>query len=342
LQAIAGGYGKLGELSEALECYVRALGIRENELGKDHPEVAVTLHNLGVVFEKLSEHNEALDSLHRALLIRERRLGPLHPQTARTLHSIGIVYSQMLDYTSALAFYQRALTICKGKTGQGTHAAATLNNMGVVYAKLGKMDLALQHHEQAFQIQERILGPMHNDTVATKYNLQVLTAEMDKAANTSIFDHVRQFFAMALMPEPPSTSSLLGLLCYESSEIDGPVDEPLCGGVVTSCAGSSCTLRQNFKQAPLLQVHGLMQDPQRATMLQHDLASVGGVHPETSRHCKVGVPEPRRRTKVYPPAKENYPARGDAFPSVAGALQTNLPSGRGRHETQAVRGKLSL
>merc|ERR1719359_1239879 len=73
LQALAGVYGKLGEYSESLECYLRVVSIRERELGKDNLEYATTLHNLGVVFEKLSSHTEALDSLHQALAVREKR-----------------------------------------------------------------------------------------------------------------------------------------------------------------------------------------------------------------------------------------------------------------------------
>jgi tetratricopeptide (TPR) repeat protein len=222
LQAIAGVYGKIGEFSEALECYVRALPIRERELGKDHPDVAATLHNLGVVLEKLSDHDEALDNLTQALSIRERRLGVSHPQTARTLHSIGIVYSQIMDYTSALAFYERALSICRKRPGEGTHAAATLNNMGVVYAKLGQTQLALEHHEQALAIQEHMLGSAHCDTCATRYNLQVLHADMEQESKKTVLEYVTQLLsAPAVFVQDPHAA--LGALLDLSADGDGPV-----------------------------------------------------------------------------------------------------------------------
>lgn len=271
LQAIAGVYGKLGEYSEALECYVRALTIRENELGKEHTEVAATLHNLGVVLEKLSDHSEALDSLHRALVIREKQLGPLHPQTARTLHSIGIVYSQLLDYSSALEFYQRALAICEKSPGEGTHAAATLNNMGVVYAKLGDTEAALQHHQQALAIQDRILGPNHCDTVATRYNLNVLETGMQEKANRSVFESVRQFFAAPFAPDPHAPS-LVSLLCEESSEMDGPLDEPLC------CAPGCSSHTKVFHQASGAQPLGFRsQDGEAEATLRH-LVGLASLH----------------------------------------------------------------
>eukprot|EP00928_Gymnodinium_smaydae_P095516 TRINITY_DN8236_c0_g1_i1.p1 TRINITY_DN8236_c0_g1~~TRINITY_DN8236_c0_g1_i1.p1 ORF type:complete len:711 (-),score=133.16 TRINITY_DN8236_c0_g1_i1:228-2360(-) len=222
LQAVAGVYGKLGEYSEALECYVRVLAIRERELGKDHPDVATTLHNLGVVLEKHHDHSEALESLQRALAIRERRLGPFHPQTARTLHSIGIVYSQMPDYSMALAFYQRALDICQRMPQERTHVAATLNNMGVVHAKLGQVELAMQHHRQALTIQEQVLGPVHADTAATRYNLDVLYAEVEAKRQLTFFDQMRLFFSSALEADVRPLS-LLTVFCEESNEAAAPM-----------------------------------------------------------------------------------------------------------------------
>jgi len=232
LGAVAGVYGKLGEYSEALECYLRALVIQERELGRDHLDVATTLHNLGVVSEKLSDHTEALESLQRAAAIRKRQLGGSHPMTARTLHSIGIVYSQVLDYDASLASYRQALEICQRRDGEGTHAAATLNNMGVVYAKLGQTEAAIDHHKQALTIQESILGPEHPDTVATRYNLQVLETEAEEAKSRSYADRLRALAGVFCSSRPRGRMlkerSIVALLCEENDEVDGPLDEPFC------------------------------------------------------------------------------------------------------------------
>lgn len=332
LQAIAGVYGKLGEYSEALECYVRALAVREQELGQDHAEVAATLHNLGVVLEKLSDHTEALDSLHRALVIREKRLGSSHPQTARTLHSIGIVYSQVLDYDSALSFYQRALQICQKRPGEGTHAAATLNNMGVVYAKLGHTEFALSHHQQALAIQDRMLGPTHCDTQATRYNLSVLQAEIEQHANKSVFDTMRNFIAMAISPEPESTS-LLTLLCEEQREIDGPLDEPFCNA--PQCGpGGMCSMKVYPKS--LMQEHPPV----------HVQSELGGFSGPSAEHfvnpngsvARIGIPEPKRRGRGYPAASD--PVGTSSLPVRAPSYQTDAFDGPGVAATSS--GKVSL
>eukprot|EP00929_Paragymnodinium_shiwhaense_P014758 TRINITY_DN12271_c0_g1_i1.p1 TRINITY_DN12271_c0_g1~~TRINITY_DN12271_c0_g1_i1.p1 ORF type:complete len:786 (+),score=172.92 TRINITY_DN12271_c0_g1_i1:169-2526(+) len=330
-QAMAGVYGKLGELSEAFECYVRALSIREQALGRDHTEVAATLHNLGVVLEKLSDHRESLDTLHRALAIRERRLGAGHPQTARTLHSIGIVYSQLLDYTSALTFYKRALTICQKRPSEGTHAAATLNNMGVVYAKLGNRDLALQHHEEALALQEKLLGPDHADTQATRWNLQVLRTEAEQSAKRSFFDQIKGLLALAAndghdgQPAP----SLITLLCEESNDPDGPTDEPPCRGAFSCCSaggGGSSGSRPNVSQRS---TSGPLQSPtgepsswpallaDRSSSKTDSAAAPPASFGElTKGSARLGVPQRRPPERRYP-APPGVPETPQRLPSAA-------------------------
>ena len=39
--------------------YKRALAIREEALGKDHPDVATVLENLAVLYEKIGKEDEA-------------------------------------------------------------------------------------------------------------------------------------------------------------------------------------------------------------------------------------------------------------------------------------------
>lgn len=279
LQSLAGVYSKLGEYTESQECYLRALAIREQELGDEHLEVAATLHHLGLVFEKVANHREALDSLQRALFLREKLLGPADPQTARTLHSIGIVHSQLLDYNAALAFYQRALHICQVLPGESGHAAATLNNMGVVYAKMGDVEKAIAHHQRAAETQEVVLGPDHSDTRATRYNLHMLEIEQaeSKRKRTAV-DHLRVFLGSGCNGSgnggdewsagPPS---LVTLLCDESHEVDGPMDEPCCS-YGRGCGSSTRAVLQQC-------------GPSR---------QVGNQPPRT------GFPQPRRRERAYP------------------------------------------
>ena len=53
----------------------------EPELGPEHPDVATTLNNLGLLYDNMGDYGQALPLCQRALEIMEKVLGPQHPKT---------------------------------------------------------------------------------------------------------------------------------------------------------------------------------------------------------------------------------------------------------------------
>ena len=70
-----------GRLSEAEPLYLRALAIREEQLGSDHPATARSLNNLATLYKDQNKYTEAEPLYLRALAISEHCFGPSHPQT---------------------------------------------------------------------------------------------------------------------------------------------------------------------------------------------------------------------------------------------------------------------
>jgi Tfp pilus assembly protein PilF len=75
----------------------RALTLKEAAYGPDHPEVARTLTNLGVVQGELGEPTVALATLERALAIQKAAYGPDHPEVKATLTNLDAVQHQLDD-----------------------------------------------------------------------------------------------------------------------------------------------------------------------------------------------------------------------------------------------------
>ena len=67
---------------QAATLFRRALTIREQAQGLEHPDVANVLQGLGASLRLSGEIAEAEPLLKRALAIRERSLGPEHPAVA--------------------------------------------------------------------------------------------------------------------------------------------------------------------------------------------------------------------------------------------------------------------
>ena len=57
----------------------RALKIREKVLGPEHPETAISLNNLAVLYVAMGAYDQALPLYQRALQIKEIGLGTEHP-----------------------------------------------------------------------------------------------------------------------------------------------------------------------------------------------------------------------------------------------------------------------
>ncbi len=88
-----------------------ALAIYERVRGPDHPGTAMTLHNLGLLYDNQGQYEQAEPLYWRALTIREKALGPNHPSTASTLNNLGLLYKNQGKYEQAEPLYRRALAI---------------------------------------------------------------------------------------------------------------------------------------------------------------------------------------------------------------------------------------
>ena len=84
-------YGE-GKYAQATEIAKRALALRENALGHEHPEVAIALNNLAVLYDTQGQHAEAEPHFKRSLAIYEKALGPEHPDVAATLNNLVALY----------------------------------------------------------------------------------------------------------------------------------------------------------------------------------------------------------------------------------------------------------
>jgi tetratricopeptide (TPR) repeat protein len=90
---------------------LRALNIRKNLLGSDHPDVGFVLHNLAKVYF-LKHHYAEAESLYRqAVAIREKSLGLNHPDLAHTLRAYALLLQKTKRKPEAAAMNERAQEI---------------------------------------------------------------------------------------------------------------------------------------------------------------------------------------------------------------------------------------
>ena len=164
-----------GRYSEAIPLAVRALAIREAQLGPDHPDTAVSLNNLAALYRLLSRYEEAEVLYQRALAIHETYLGPDHLATATSLNNLALLYDSTGRYGEAEVLYQRALAIHEAQLGPDHLATATsLNNLAELYRSLGRYIETEPLYQRALDIREAQLGPNHLATAQSLNNLAEL------------------------------------------------------------------------------------------------------------------------------------------------------------------------
>jgi serine/threonine protein kinase/tetratricopeptide (TPR) repeat protein len=151
-----------GRYAEALALGEEQLALREELLGTDHPDVAVTLHNLGLLRLSIGDRAEARALLERALAIREATLGPDHPDVAATADALGETLLRLHDIEGARRYDERALAIRVAVFGRhDAKVAMSLLKLGGTSRAEGDLAAAIAKFEEALAMLTRALGDDH-------------------------------------------------------------------------------------------------------------------------------------------------------------------------------------
>jgi tetratricopeptide (TPR) repeat protein len=138
-----------------------ALQIRR-ELG-DPRSIALSLNNLGIVYQDSGRFAEAKACFDEALILR-REIGD-RPGLAQTLNNLGTVHQDNGDNETAIALWKEALDLAR-EVGDRMRQSVILTNIGEAHYRLGRPAEAIKVLKQAEEISatlgDRILqGEIH-------------------------------------------------------------------------------------------------------------------------------------------------------------------------------------
>ncbi len=200
--------------SEAEPLFRRALRIREQQLGSEHPQVADTLNKLAELCHEQGKYAEAEPLYQRALRIREQQLGPEHPDMASPLNNLAELYREQGKYTEAEPLFRRALYIREQQLGpEHPRVAYPLSGLAYLYFLQGKYAEAEPLFRRALRIREQQLGSEHPDVASTLNRLANLYREQGKYVEAeSLFRRVLGIREPQLGSEHPQVASTLNNL----------------------------------------------------------------------------------------------------------------------------------
>lgn len=84
-------------------------------LGPHHPELSVSLHNVGVTLRELGRVQEAMPLLEQAVAVTRKAFGPDHPELEGSLWDLANVYRLLDRHAQALPVCQEVLDIALGR-----------------------------------------------------------------------------------------------------------------------------------------------------------------------------------------------------------------------------------
>jgi tetratricopeptide (TPR) repeat protein len=115
-----------GRYSDAIPIAQRVLALREKALGRDHPDVAISLSNLAELYASQGRYAEAEPLYQRSLAIQEKAFGRDHPNVALSLNNLAALYKEQGRYADAEPLYQRSLAIWEKALGRDHSDVATI------------------------------------------------------------------------------------------------------------------------------------------------------------------------------------------------------------------------
>ena len=84
---------RMGKYDRAVVVAKKALGVAEESVGPNHPDVATSLNNLALLYDTQGQYALAEPLYKRSLAIAEQSLGPDHPDVATSLNNLAGLYA---------------------------------------------------------------------------------------------------------------------------------------------------------------------------------------------------------------------------------------------------------
>jgi CHAT domain-containing protein/tetratricopeptide (TPR) repeat protein len=144
----------------------RVASLKERHVGRDHPDTATSLHNLGMAHALRGEFTAALQRHERALAIRSASLGPDDASVADSLDQSALALIQLERFQEAKEKLDRSRRIREDRAAESPLALSrTLEAVGMLHRYAGSFAEAVRPLDRALAVRTR-LAPEHPETAS--------------------------------------------------------------------------------------------------------------------------------------------------------------------------------
>ena len=117
LEVLALCHLEMNQADVAIPYLERGLAVRKQVLGPEHPDVALMVHNLGMVARQFDRYEEAERYYLEALRLRIQATGPQHSDVGISYNNLGNLAFFRKRFDEALVYAQKAMVIFEKTVG---------------------------------------------------------------------------------------------------------------------------------------------------------------------------------------------------------------------------------
>jgi Flp pilus assembly protein TadD len=227
-----------GNSNEAELLYLQALELSKRLLGKDHLDVAHSLHNLAGFYLRQGRFNKAEPLFLKALDMFKQLSGNDHLDVACCLNNLAGLYEYQGRYSDAELLYINSLTMRKRLLGKDhLSIASSLHNLAFLYVSQGRYSEAEPLYLEALALRKKRLGDEHPAIASCLNSLSLLYisqgrySEAEPLCNQSLGLSKKLFGS----DHPNVADSLSGLALLYKSQGRYSKAEPLCLEALQLC-----------------------------------------------------------------------------------------------------------
>lgn len=176
-----------GRAIEAEKYIKQVIEIDKRSIGRQHPEYARAIANLGLIYSQQGRFAAAEDLYRQAYEIRKKALGSEHRDTARALKNYAVCQLHLAKTNEAQEKLQKALVLYN-KMPNTSDKGDCLDSLGRTYMQQDKFDKAAELFQAAIDQRKQIFGRNHiavGESVGGLAEVYIQTGRLGEARELS-------------------------------------------------------------------------------------------------------------------------------------------------------------
>jgi len=211
---IGTSYASIGEFDKAERHLNESISLGRSTLGPNHPEVALSLCELGNVFREKGNLSEAQSTLEQAIAILELSPDENGASLAKVHVYLGKLYGGRGNYEVGREHILQAVSLAERKLGPDhQEVLETKTELGSLSAAAGQYDEAERIYKEVLETAQRALGADHPRTIDYTQNLAVLFTREGKFTEAEpLYKQALAASSKALGERHPTTLTIMNNL----------------------------------------------------------------------------------------------------------------------------------